>query len=185
MSHLNVWINASHILVIHCYIIPFYCIALTLFWPIHFTFSAIMALMFKTASCTVCADGQYTHQKGANTKNLSNKHSVLHNLEVPCLTHSVHGCGGTISSMRGGSGLPNWSSPMCVCILGTFFSRQYTTFIRSLILRSMMSKYNNTLYAVTCTLSPVMEVELSLWVWSFVSSQTSWKYDTHYQVREW
>jgi hypothetical protein len=49
----------------------------------------------------------------------------------------------------------------------------------------MMSKYNNTLYAVTCTLSPVMEVELSLWVWSFVSSQTSWKYDTHYQVREW
>lgn len=186
MSHLNFWTHASHILVIHSYIISFYCIALILFWPTYFTYSAIMALsMFRTASHTVCADGQYTHQKRANTKNLSNKHSVLHNLYVPCLSHSVHGSGGTILSVMRGWGLPNWSSPMCVCILWTFFSRQCTTFIRSLILRSMMSKYNITLYAVTCTLSPVMEVESTMWFWNFVSRQTSWKYDTHYQVHEW
>ena len=61
-----------------------------------------MALMFKTASYTVCADGQYAHQKGAKTKNLSNKHSIPHNLHVSCLTHKVYGCGGTILSMRGG-----------------------------------------------------------------------------------
>ena len=185
MSHLNVWTHASHILVIHSYITPFYCIALILFWPTYFTYSATMALMFKTASYTVCADGQYAHQEGAKTKNLSNKHSMLHNLYVSCLTHRVIGSGGTTLSMRGGWGLPNWSSPMCVCTLGTFFSRQCTTFIRSLILHSMMSKYNITLYAVTCTLSPVMEVEPSVRVWNFVSSQTSWKYDIHYQVHEW
>ena len=144
-----------------------------------------MALTFKTASYTVSADGQCAHQKGAKTKNLFNKHSMLHNLYVSCLTHRVHGCGGTILSIRGGWGLPNWSSAMCVWILGTFFSRHCTTFIRSLILRSMMSKYNITLYAVTCTLSPVMEVEPSMWVWNFVSSPTSWKYDTHNQVHEW
>lgn len=169
----------------HSYIIPFYCIELILFWPTYFTHSAIMAIMFKTASHTVCADGQYAHQKGANTKNLSNKHSMLHKLSVSCLTHRVHGCGGTILSMRGGWGLPNWSSPMCVCTRGTFFSRQCTKFIRSLILRSMMSKYNITLYAVTCTLSPVVEVEPSVWVWNLVSSPTSWNYDTYYQVHEW
>jgi len=50
--------------------------------------------MFKTASYTVSADGQYAHQKGTKTKNLSNKHSMLHNLYVSCLTHRVHGCGG-------------------------------------------------------------------------------------------
>ena len=53
-----------------------------------------MALMFKRASYTVSAAGQCAHQKGAKTKNLSNKCSMLHNFYVSCLTHRVHWCGG-------------------------------------------------------------------------------------------
>lgn len=155
-----------------------YCISLILFWPTHFPHSAIIdSYMSKTQSVLMLS----VHISKEQINNLYNKDSVLYNVYVSCITQRVHGCVVTIWSLVRGWRFARWSSLMCVCILGTFFTRQCATFSRSLILRSMMSKYNITLYAVTCALSPVVEVEHLMWVSNFVSSQMFWKCETYNQ----